>query len=374
MSVSVDVRHRLGDFDLAVRFESRGRLTALFGRSGAGKTSLVNIIAGLIRPDQGRVTVDGETLVDTENGIVLPKHRRRVGYVFQEGRLFPHLSVRQNLLYGQWFTPRPQRYESLSRVVDLLGIGPLLERQPGSLSGGEKQRVAIGRALLASPRLLLMDEPLASLDEGRKAEILPYIERLRDDARIPIVYVSHSVTEVSRLATTMVLLSDGKVAATGDTAEVMTRLDLFPLTGRYEAGALLETRIAAHDTVYDLTTLHSPAGDLRVPRIDLPVGTALRVHVRARDVLIALKRPEELSALNVLAGRIAEIGPERGPIVDVRLDLNGIALLARVTRLTVDRLGLAAATPIYAVIKSIALDRRGLSQMPPSGVDANVSL
>lgn len=372
MSVAVDIRHRLGDFNLAVRFESRGRLTALFGRSGAGKTSLVNIIAGLIRPDHGRISVDGETLVDTESGIFLPRHRRRVGYVFQEGRLFPHLSVRRNLLYGQWFTPRAQRYETLERIVELLGIGPLLERRPGSLSGGEKQRVAIGRALLASPRLLLMDEPLASLDEGRKTEILPYIERLRDEIRVPIVYVSHSVPEVTRLATTLVVLSDGKLVASGDAAEVMGRLDLFPLTGRYEAGALIETRIAAHDTVYGLTVLQSSAGELRVPQIDLPLGAALRVHVRARDVMIGLKAPEQLSALNVLAGHVAEIGPASGTIVDVKLDLHGTALLARVTRLTVDRLGLQPGKPVFAVIKSIALDRRSLSQTPPVADDVSL--
>jgi molybdate transport system ATP-binding protein len=225
MSVAVDIRHRLGEFDLDMGFESSGRLTAFFGHSGAGKTSLVNIIAGLIQPAHGRVSIDGETLVDTEKGIFVPPWRRRVGYVFQEGRLFPHLSVRQNLLYGQWFTPRGQRYETLSRVVDLLGIDTLLERRPGSLSGGEKQRVAIGRALLASPRLLLMDEPLASLDEARKAEILPYIERLRDEVRVPIIYVSHSVSEVARLATTIVRFSAGKVTASGSAAEMLARLE-----------------------------------------------------------------------------------------------------------------------------------------------------
>jgi molybdate transport system ATP-binding protein len=372
MSLLIDIRHRLGAFDLAARFESHGRLTALFGRSGAGKTSLINIIAGLIRPDYGRVVVNGDTLLDTERGFVVPKHKRRVGYVFQEARLFPHLTVRQNLLYGRWFAPRAERRERLDHVVDLLDVGPLLQRRPGQLSGGEKQRVAIGRALLASPRLLLMDEPLASLDEGRKAEILPYLERLRDDVQVPIVYVSHSVPEVARLATTMVLLSDGKVVATGDVAEVMGRIDLFPLTGRYEAGAVLEMLIAGHDAEYELTVLHSPAGELRVPRIDLPVGAPLRVHVRARDVMIGLSAPADLSALNVLAGRVAEIGPVSGPIVDVRLDLNGDALLARVTRLTIDRLGLQPGRPVFAIIKSIALDRRSLGQGRPASSAGNV--
>jgi molybdate transport system ATP-binding protein len=371
MSLAVDVRHRLGDFALDSRFESRGHLTALFGRSGSGKTTLVNIIAGLIRPDHGRVVVDGETVVDTERGIFVPKHRRRVGYVFQEGRLFPHLTVRQNLAYGQWFAAKARRYARADDIVHLLGIAPLLDRRPGSLSGGEKQRVAIGRALLASPRLLLMDEPLAALDEARKLEILPYVERLRDVTKVPIVYVSHSVPEVTRLATTVVIMSDGRVAAAGDVAEVMGRLDLFPLTGRYEAGAVLETTVAGHETAYEITVLRSAAGDLRVPQIDLPPGAPLRVHIRARDVMLGLTRPEDLSALNILEGRIAALGATEGPVVDVRLDLSGAHLLARVTRMTVDRLGLRPGLPVFAIIKSVALDRRSLGQARPKGA-ANI--
>ncbi len=373
MSLLIDVRHRLGDFRLEARFETQGRLTALFGRSGSGKTSLVNIIAGLIRPDHGRVQVNGDTLVDTARNIFLPKHRRRVGYVFQEGRLFPHLTVRQNLLYGRWFTPPSERREQVDHIVDLLGIGPLLDRRPGQLSGGEKQRVAIGRALLASPRLLLMDEPLASLDDARKGEILPYVERLRDETRIPIVYVSHSVPEVARLATTMVLLSDGKVVTTGAVADVMARLDLFPLTGRHEAGAVLEMQVAEHDAQYELTTLRSAAGVLRVPLIAVDIGARLRVHIRARDVLIGLSAPDDLSALNVLNGTVAELGHIDGPIVDIRIDLNGETLLARVTRLTVDRLGLAPGRRVFAIIKSIALDRRSLGRGRPAA-DGAVTL
>jgi len=366
MSLEVDVERRLGAFTLDARFVADGRLIALFGRSGAGKTTIVNLIAGLLRPERGRITVGGRVLVDTARGVFVPMHRRRLGYVFQESRLFPHLTVRQNLAYGRWFTPRAERREALPRIADLLAIGQLLERGPAHLSGGERQRVAIGRALLAGPHLLLMDEPLASLDQTLKAELLPYIERLRDELRIPIVYVSHSIPEVSRLATTMVLLSEGRVAAVGDAAEIMGRVDLFPLTGRYEAGAFLEMRVASHDERYELTTLRSSVGELRVPRIEAPPGTTLRVHVRARDVVLGLARPEGLSALNVLAGRIAELGPQDGPIVDVRVALEGGSLLARVTRLTVERMALAPGRPIFAIIKSIALDRRSLGQRQPA--------
>ncbi|HLI13624.1 MAG TPA: molybdenum ABC transporter ATP-binding protein [Alphaproteobacteria bacterium] len=360
MTIHVDVALRLGKFRLEAKFESSGHLTALFGRSGAGKTSLINVIAGLLRPERGYVAVNGDVLIDTARGVLVPKHRRRIGYVFQEGRLFPHLTVRQNLLYGRWFTPAPRRYGRLEHVVELLGIEPLLDRRPGLLSGGEKQRVAIGRALLSSPQLLLMDEPLASLDEGRKSEILPYIERLRDETDVPIIYVSHSVPEVTQLATTLVVLSDGKVAATGPTAEIMGRLDLFPLTGRYEAGAVLETKVASHDRVFGLTILRSAAGDLRVPHLYLAVGAPVRVRIRARDVMISVAPPQGLSALNVLEGILAEIRPSDGPIAELRLDANGATLLARLTRRSIHDLGIEPGRKVYAVIKSIAFDRHSV--------------
>src|SRR5438128_658099 len=305
--LEVDIEHRLGTFALDIHFRSGRGLTALFGRSGAGKTSVVHAIAGLISPHRGRIVVAGSVWTDTELGIRLPTHRRRVGYVFQEGRLFPHLTVRQNLLFGRWFAPMGTPPGRLDDVVDLLGIGALLDRRPARLSGGEKQRVAIGRALLASPRVLLMDEPLASLDARRKDEILPYLERLRDQAGIPIVYVSHSVAEVTRLATTIVLISAGRVHAAGPVQEVMGRAELYPLAGRFEAGAVLAVRVAAHDHRWSLTELTGSFGKLTVPRLDAPVGTALRVRVRARDVILAIARPSGISALNVLAGRVERL-------------------------------------------------------------------
>lgn len=200
MTLIVEAKQRLGAFSLDAAFTSERGVTALFGRSGSGKTSMIRIIAGLARPDEGRVVLDGEVLTETATGILVAKHRRRFGYVFQEARLFPHLSIRANLSYGRWFAARPAHSESFDHIVDLLGIETLLERSPSKLSGGEKQRVAIGRALLSSPRLLLMDEPLAALDDARKAEILPYLQRLRDETDIPIVYVSHSIAEVAQLA------------------------------------------------------------------------------------------------------------------------------------------------------------------------------
>src|SRR5262245_3357601 len=360
MTVAVDIRHRLGTFQLDSRFETAGGLVALLGRSGSGKTSIINTIAGLIKPDEGFVSIDGMVLVDTRQRIFMAPHHRRVGYVFQEGPLFPHLTVRQELLYGRWFATRGAGSD-LDGVVDLLGIGALLERRPGRLSGGEKQRVAIGRALLAKPRLLLMDEPLASLDEARKAEILPYIEKLRDQASVPIIYVSHSIGEVARLASTIVLVSEGKVAAVGPTAQIMHRLDLFPLTGRAEAGALVEAAVERHDEQFGLTELRSRAGVWKLPRLDVPVGVRLRLRVRARDVMIATSPPSDLSALNVLSGLVSDIGSPHGAIVEVRLDCAGDVLIARLTRYSVQRLGLTRGSQVYALIKSVALDRRSLS-------------
>jgi molybdate transport system ATP-binding protein len=351
MSLDVDIDHTRGSFRLAARFVSQPGVTALFGRSGSGKTTLVDNEGGLIKPDRGRVTVDGETLVDIERGVFVPKHRRRIGYVFQDSRLFPHLSVRRNLLYGRWFAESSGGAGGdFASVVELLGLGHLLERRPDSLSGGEKQRVAIGRALLAHPRLLLMDEPLASLDEQRRAEILPYIERLRDGAGVPILYVSHSVAEVARLATTVVILTEGRVAAVGPV------LDILPLADAGDAGSVLDAVVARHDEAFQLTTLSSRAGELQVPRLAAGVGAEVRAYIRARDVMLSLQPPQEISALNILSGKVADISPS-GAQADVRLDCGGAHLLARLTAKSVQRLALAPGRPVYAVIKSVSFER-----------------
>jgi molybdate transport system ATP-binding protein len=356
--LDVSVRHQLGAFTLDAAFTANGGLTALFGRSGSGKTSLVNVIGGLIRPARGRVVVGGETLVDSDRGIFLPKHRRHIGYVFQEARLFPHLTVRQNLLFGRWFARRRETDGTeLAAVLDLLGIGHLLERRPAGLSGGEKQRVAIGRALLARPRVLLMDEPLASLDEARKAEILPFIERLRDEMAIPIVYVSHSAAEVARLATTLVVVDQGQVKASGPAAEIMSRLDMARLPGAPEASSLLEASVAGFDAEYGLTRLETRAGALQVARSGLLPGSRLRVRILASDVLVSLTPLDGISALNVLAGSIAEIGARNGSgAIDLRIDCNGEIVVARLTAKSVATLALKPGAPVYAVIKSVSID------------------
>ncbi|GAJ95751.1 molybdenum ABC transporter ATP-binding protein [Rhizobium rhizogenes] len=356
MTLSVDIRHRLGAFSLDTAFTTDGGVTALFGRSGSGKTSMIRIIAGLIRPDHGRVSLDGDVLADSDKRLFIPRHRRRFGYVFQEARLFPHLSVRQNLNYGRWFAPKNERGESFDGVIDLLGIEALLDRRPGKLSGGEKQRVAIGRALLSSPRLLLMDEPLAALDEARKAEILPYLERLRDETKVPIIYVSHSIAEVARLANRVVVMRDGKVEAMGPAVEIFSELSGPQASDRREAGVLLEGRVEHIDRQHRLTIVALKAAKLFVPGEATGIGKTVRVHIPARDVMLATGRPEGLSALNILDGCILGMGAAADGTVEVKVDCGGDIVLARITQFSGERMDLRVGLPIHAVIKTVALE------------------
>ncbi|CAM2944746.1 MULTISPECIES: molybdenum ABC transporter ATP-binding protein [Methylobacterium] len=365
MSITVDVQLRRGAFALDAAFAAGPGLTALFGRSGSGKTTLIDLIAGLARPDRGRIVAGGATLVDTAAGVFLPPHRRRVGVVFQDARLFPHLSVRSNLGYGRIFARRPADPAGFAAVTEMLGIGHLLDRRPVGLSGGERQRVAIGRALLAKPRLLLMDEPLAALDEARKAEILPYIERLRDEAGVPVVYVSHAVAEVARLATTVIVLEAGRVAAAGPAEAILRRSDLVPVH-EAEAGALLDMVVAGADPETGLTRLTGTAGQLLVPGLAMrPPGTRLRVRIPARDVLVATERPRGLSARNILSGQVATVTPS-GADVAVEIDCNGALVAARVTAAAVRELGLTPGRPVHVIIKSATFDPSGIGTLRPT--------
>ena len=352
MSLDVDVDHARGTFRLSARFSAPRGLTALFGRSGSGKSTLVDIVGGLVRPDRGRIAVDGQVLVDTERGVFVPKHRRRIGYVFQDSRLFPHLSVRRNLLYGRWFNREGGAAADLDGVVALLGISHLLERAPASLSGGEKQRVAIGRALLSRPQLVLMDEPLSNLDALLRLEMRAELKSVLRAAGTTTLYVSHSVAEVARLATTVVILTEGQVTAVGRVGDVLSLADTD------DGGSVIEAVVTRHEEAFALSVLDSAAGELEVPLLRAPVGAAVRTYIRARDVTLARRVPEEISALNVLAGRIAEIAPAAGGTqADVRLDCNGVALTARLTSKSVQRLALAPGQLVHAIIKSVSFER-----------------
>ena len=300
--ISVDISTRLDNFALDVAFDSDARVVALFGASGAGKSMTIAAIAGLGDPSRGRIALDGRVLLDTAHRISVPRHRRRVGLVFQDAQLFPHLSVRQNLGYGRWFAPKGERGVAFDQVVATLGISHLLARRPMTLSGGERQRVAIGRALLATPRVLLMDEPLASLDEPRKREIMPLIARVAEEFETPIVYVSHSVDEVARLASDVVVLDRGKVVAQGAPEDVFAAMKLASGDARLPRLSLLSGTVAERDEAYGLTRLAHPAGAIWITGL-LEAGCEARVAIRATDVALSLVRPTQLSVRTVLEGK-----------------------------------------------------------------------
>ncbi len=368
--LQLDISHATAEFSLDISVDIPGGvseqggatgITALFGRSGSGKTTLVNLLAGLTRPDRGRIILGGRILFDSERGIDLPPEQRRMGYVFQEGRLFPHLHVRDNLSYGMKRRAGNGQGLSFDHVVGMLELRHLLERRPGNLSGGEKQRIAIGRALLSNPELLLLDEPLASLDAARKNEILPFLERLRDDLGIPMIYVSHNMEEIVRLADVMVLISEGRVLASGDVEDLLSRLDLRPLTGRFEAGSVIAATLAGHEENFGLSRLTFAGGELLAPRVDLPQGAALRVRIRARDVTLATRKPVQMAAQNIYRGTILQMEPDTGSRVEVLLDI-GVPLWARLSAKSAQELKLAVGMSAYAVVKSVAIDGHSLGR------------
>jgi len=367
MSLAIRLRHRFAAVQIDMTFEApTPGVVALFGPSGAGKSTVIAAAAGLFRPDECRVAVDGKVLGDTAGGVWLPPERRRVGLVFQDSRLFPHMTVATNLRFGlRRVGPGAVRFDE---VVELLGIAALLERRPHSLSGGERQRVAIGRALLAQPHLLLMDEPLASLDASRKAEILPYLARLKTMLQLPVLYVTHALEELAQLADSVVLIDSGSAVAAGPIAEIAARADL-PLAQRDDAGAVLSCRVAAQDAERQLTCLRWGPNELWIPQTDLPEGLDVRVRVPAREVILA--RPElngfrdALSLHNVLPGTVRAIAddPARRAVL-VEVALRGGSVLSRVTPDAIARLGLAPGVPVAALIKSMSVEVLGGAQGP----------
>jgi molybdate transport system ATP-binding protein len=331
-----------------------GGITALFGPSGSGKTTCLRVLAGLERAS-GAVHVGDDCWQDDDRGVFVPTHERAVGYVFQDPSLFRHLSVRGNLAYGRK-RGGARALANVQSVVELLGIGHLLDRSSSHLSGGEGQRVAIARSLLAGPRLLLMDEPLASQDLARKAELLPYLERLRDGLSIPIIYVSHALEEVARLADHFVLLESGRAVASGPTADMLARLDL-PIARFDESGVVIGAEVAEYDETDQLTRVVFGDVSLWIGRVDRPNGAHVRVRVLARDVSLAREPPGRTSILNVLAARIVDLqddGPDR---VNIRLAVGTLEtpLLARITRRSRDVLELAPGLVVHALVKSVAL-------------------
>lgn len=350
--ISVDVQKRLGAFELDTQFDAPEGVTAIFGRSGSGKTSVVNAVAGLLRPDAGRIAIGKEVLFEQSSGTHLPAQDRRIGYVFQDARLFPHMTVMRNLSYGGT--------HDADRVIDVLGLEGILDRMPARLSGGERQRVALGRALMSDPQLLLMDEPLAALDAPRKAEILPFIERLRDVVKIPMIYVSHDVSEVARLATTLVVIEAGRVTASGPVGAVLSQPETVPLVGVRAAGAVITAKVAGRLLDDGLTELAFSGGRLVLPGNLGVLGQSVRVRIPAQDVILATHAPQNLSALNILPVTITKIEQGRGPGVAVGLQAGDDHLLARVTRRSAQRMELAVGQQIYAIIKATAVGPRDI--------------
>lgn len=359
-SIEAAFRGQLGTFRLDVEFVAPLRgITALFGPSGCGKTTILRCLAGLRRMP-GRLSVSGKTWQDDSSDVFLHPHQRSVGYVFQEPSLFPHLSVRDNLMYGWLRSPRAGSHPALdfSEVVELMGLASLLDRSPSALSGGERQRVAVARALLAQPQLLLMDEPLAGLDQVAKEEILLYIETLHEKLSVPVLYVSHDLREVARLADSMIMLSAGRKVCDGPVQEILERLDLDPGDGEFEAGVILEARVSAHDPEFRMTRLDHHGQRIVIPGIDLAVGEYIRLRIRARDVALAVAKPSAISVRNILEGTVLDAAQDPDTaFAEVLVDVGGGRLRARITREALQDLGLVAGSPVYALIKSISFDR-----------------
>ncbi|MDC0736682.1 molybdenum ABC transporter ATP-binding protein [Cognatishimia sp. SS12] len=354
MSLQVAFQHRYPGTSLDVRFEAPQGITALFGPSGVGKTSVINVVAGLLRPDQGRIALGDRLFFDHAARVDLPTRKRRVGYVFQDHRLFPHMTVLQNLTYGRRAQRLPVQAADIDPVVQMLGLAQLLQRMPEALSGGETQRVAIGRALLAEPELLLLDEPLAALDQARRQEIMPYLERLRDQAAMPMLYVSHSVSEVARLATTVVAMKDGRVARVGPVAEVFADPVAADALGDAAMGAILSARVVAQHAD-GLTELAAAGGTLWLPYPDVGAQRNVTVRVRAQDVMLSLTRPSGISALNVLEGRIRKLHRREAGGVMVQLQCGNAHLLARITGRSAAAMALSEGDQVFAVVKTVAV-------------------
>ena len=362
--LSVTVKKRRGSFALDASFElPTPGVVALFGRSGCGKSTLVNVIAGLMDADAGRVALDDAVLLDTARQVYVPPERRRIGYVFQDARLFPHLSVAANLKYGERRAPA-HRYVSFDNVAGLLDLGSLMDRRTHQLSGGERQRVAIGRALLSQPSLLLLDEPLASLDAARRDEVLPYLETLRDQLAIPMVYVSHNFDEVLRLATYVVLMECGKTMAQGGVGDMSLNAGLRSIIGADAVGATVDGKVLGMDATSGLMRVQVGHGELKLQAANVAVGAKLRVQLLARDLIVATQAPRHLSVRNILAGVVTTVTSDDTESDLVAIDIGGTLIMARVTKAATRELALAPGLPVWALVKAVSLRSHSFAAPP----------
>jgi molybdate transport system ATP-binding protein len=357
--LSVALRKRRDGFSLDVAFEApTPGVVALFGRSGCGKSTTIDLIAGLLEPDEGHARLDDVVFCDTRAGVDVAAERRRIGYVFQDSRLFPHFDVAGNLRYGQKRAREVHERIGFDEVVTLLGLRPLLDRRPHQLSGGERQRVALGRALLSQPRILLLDEPLASLDAARRDEVLPYFEALRDRLSIPMIYVSHQFEEVLRLATHVVLLDAGRVVAQGSPGEVSLRPELRAIVGSEAVGAVLDGTVESVDEARQLASIRLGHGVLNVGARDVHEGMSVRVQLLARDIILATELPRAISVRNAIEGVIDDLTDDGGDAKLVRVDIGGDFVLSRVTNAAVEALSLQRGSPVWVLVKTMQMRGR----------------
>lgn len=352
--LDVQVKHQFDEFNLDAAFTAGPGVTALFGPSGAGKSTIGKMLGGLVTPTEGHITVDGQTLFDHQKNIDTPIFKREIGYVFQEHRLFPHYSVRRNLRYGASRRPSDQDTLSFDDVTALLGLKPLLDRRPNTLSGGEQQRVSLGRALLSNPRILIMDEPLSSLDSQRKQEILELLEKLKRELNPTILYISHSISEITQFADNLVLMDQGQIKGFGPLGETLNRLDLLPYAGGYDAGSVVTATVARHDQSFQMSELETTGGSLFIPGCDTPVGQAMRLRIRARDVAISTSEPVDISILNRFKGTLQDHQSGANGMEELLLDV-GFPLTARITRQSYEQLGLEAGCTLWALVKSVTI-------------------
>lgn len=363
--LSLDITLSYPGFTLALQqsLPSSG-LTALFGRSGSGKSTLLRVIAGLEPNAQGRIAWKDTVWQDGPQ--FTPPHKRGVGYVFQDTRLFPHLTVAKNLSYADT-RARGLPGPSMDDIIMALDLAPLLNRYPNSLSGGEASRAAIGRAVLTRPQMLLMDEPLAALDDARKAEILPYLERLRDQIGTPILYVSHNMAEVARLATHLLLIDDGRITHHGPVDMLLSDPAVAPALGLREAGSLIEATLICHEDD-GLSQLATSAGPLLLPRVDAAIGSRIRIRIMAQDVILSRTRPTGLSALNILPATVTDLRTGGGPGALVQLQIGNDRILARITRRSATALDLTPGTDCFAILKSVSVAQGNIGAITPRGL------
>jgi molybdate transport system ATP-binding protein len=362
--LNVAVTKARGSFSLDAAFElPTPGVVALFGRSGSGKSTLINLIAGLLDADAGRVALDDLVWLDTERRLNIAPERRRIGYVFQDARLFPHLNVEGNLRYGEK-RASSRAFISLDTVAGLLDLGSLMERRTHQLSGGERQRVAIGRALLSQPNLLLLDEPLASLDTARREEVLPYLENLRDQLAVPMVYVSHDFDEVLRLATYIVLMEQGRTIAQGGVGEMSLNEDLRSIIGPDAVGAIVDGMVLGVEESSGLTRVSAGRGELKVQASHLAAGATVRIQLLARDLIVATQPPQNLSVRNMLHGVVASLSRDDGDSELIAIDIGGTLIMARVTTAAARDLRLAPGLPVWALVKSVSLRAHSFAAPP----------